>query len=405
VVVAPAARRGRGGGSLTIMSSRNVAILFILAVLALGGSWFLLKDEGKSNPAATKLGQPLFPQLQAEAITSIVVAAPDGTLTLAKKDDRWVMVEHGGFPADLDRVTELVVKTIELKTGQSEPIGEKDRARMQLVAPGKGEGAATALAFKDKDGKDLAQLLVGKKYFKSEPAGDATKALGDGRFVMLGTDPSRVIVVSDPLRQATIKAVDWIAREGFAVENVKTLEVKWADGGYKVARDDPNGNFALDGKGGELDPFKASGAALALGRLELEDLGPKEADAGFDKGGEIVATTADGLTYTLKVGALVKDRYPLKVSVEGTPTRAPKPAPAKPDEKAEDKDKREKAAAEEVKRFTERVAREKALGPFVVLIAKNKLDEVLKKRDDLLKKEEKKDADKKDAAKDAKKRG
>ncbi|MBL8380322.1 MAG: DUF4340 domain-containing protein [Burkholderiales bacterium] len=387
------------------MSSRIAAILIILAVAALGGSWFLLKDEGKSSPTAVKLGQTLFPQLQAEAIASIVVAAPDGTLTLAKKEDRWVIVEQGGFPADIDRVTELVVKAIELKTGQSEPIAEKERARMLLGPPGKGEGAATSVAFKDKDGKVLAELLVGKKYFRNEPAGDPTKALGDGRFVMLASDTTRVIVVSDPLRQASIKPVDWIAREGFGIENVKTLDVKVAEGGYKLAREVPDGNFVLDGKGGELDPFKASGAALALGRLELEDLGPKEAEAGFDKGSQIVATTFDGLTYTMKVGALAKDRYPVQVSVEGTPTRAPKPAPAKPDEKAEDKDKREKAAADEVKRFTERVAREKSLAPFVVLVAKNKLDEVLKKRDDFLKKEEKKDGDKKDGARKDDKKG
>ncbi|MFN0161999.1 MAG: DUF4340 domain-containing protein [Burkholderiales bacterium] len=385
------------------MSSRIAAIFIILAVAALGGSWFLLKDEGKSSPSAVKLGQTLFPQLQAEAIAGIVVAAPQGTLTLAKKDNRWVMAEAGGFPADIDRVTELVVKAIELKTGQSEPIAEKERARMLLGPPGKGEGAATSVAFKDKDGRVLAELLVGKKYFRNEPAGDPTKALGDGRFVMLASDTTRVIVVSDPLRLASINANDWISREGFSVENVKTLEVKQADGGYRLTREVADGNFVLEGKGGELDPFKASGASLALMRLEVEDLAAAGTDAGFDKGATILASTFDGLNYTIKVGALAKDRYPVQVSVEGTPTRAPKPAPAKPDEKAEDKDKREKAAADDVKKFGERIAREKALGPFTVMIAKAKFDEVLKKRDEFLKKEEKKDGDKKDEKKADKK--
>ena len=90
--------------------------------------------------------------------------------------------------------------------------------------------------------------------------------------------------------------------------------------------------------------------------------------------------------------------------IEGNPTRVAKPAPAPANEKAEDKDKREKAAADDLKRFNDRIAREKALAPFTVLVAKAKLDAVLKGRADLLKKEEKKD-DKKDDKKGAKKAG
>jgi hypothetical protein len=76
------------------------------------------------------------------------------------------------------------------------------------------------------------------------------------------------------------------------------------------------------------------------------------------------------------------------------------------DEKPEDKTKREKAEAEETKRLTDRVAREKALAPFTVLAVKGKLDDVIKKRADMLKveqKEEKKDEKKKDDKKGAKK--
>lgn len=384
--------------------NNKVAIVFVVLALLLGaGAWNVLKQEGASSSTAQALGQPLFPNLKVPDIARIEIRDGTGAITLDRKDGRWVVAERGGYPADLDRVTDLVVKTIELKTGQFEPIGEKDRPRMQLAAPGKGEGSATVVTFKGTDGKALAELWVGKKYFRTPPEGDISKAQGDGRFVMLPADPAKVIVVSDPLRQATTTITEWVAREGFVVENIKTLEVKRADGGYRLERDNLDATWKLDGKGGELDGGKANAATFALAKLEIEDVPAAGFEPGFDAGSSIVATTFDGLTYQMKVGRLEKDRYALQVTVEGDAKREVKVGPAPPDEKPADKEKREKAAADDVKKFQERIAREKAMVPFVVQVVKAKLDEVLKTRADLLKKEEKKDDGKKDERKGAKK--
>ena len=159
-----------------------------------------------------------------------------------------------------------MVKAIELKVGQSETIGEKDRVRMQLAAPAATEGAATSVVFSSADGKPLAELWLGKKYFKSPPD-DPAKALGDGRFVMLPSDAARVIIVSEPLKQATAEAKEWIARDGIAIENPKSIEVKGADTNYKLSRAILDTPWQLDGKGGTLDASRAGAAANALARL------------------------------------------------------------------------------------------------------------------------------------------
>jgi hypothetical protein len=384
------------------MANRVVMILIALALAAGAGALYLLRGEGQSSSNATTFGKPLFPLLKAAEVAKVTIAEPKGALNLEKKDGRWIIVESGGFPADIERVGELVVKVLELKTGQTEPIGEKDRARMQLAAPGKGEAAATVLTFKAADGKTLAELLVGKKYFKTQPEGDASKAQGDGRFVMLPADPARVIVVSDPLKQATTAPAEWVAREGFAIENIKSITVKQGDDGYSFARENIDAAWVLEGKGGELDQNKANGATYALARLEVADVAAKDADAGFDQGAQATVATFDGLEYRMKFGKMDKDRYFAQVVVDGTSTRMVKAAPGPAGEKAEDKGKREKAAAEEVKRFNERVAREKVLGSFTVMMPKGKLaEDVLKKRADLLKVEQKEE--KKDEKKDPKK--
>lgn len=368
------------------MTKRLLAILIALAVLAGAASIYLLRGEGQSSSNASALGQPLFPQLKAADVARITITEPQASLNLERKGGTWVITERSGFPADLDRVGELVVKTLELKTGQSEPIGESERARLQLGVPGKGEGAATLLSFKAQDGKILAELLVGKKYFKSAPEGDTGKAQGDGRFVMLPGDATRVIIVSDPLKQATAKAAEWIAREGFSIENVKAITAKHADEGFAMAREKPDAPWTLEGSGGELDQSRASSVAYSLAKLEVADVAAG-ADTGFDQGSQVTISTFEGLEYKLKIGRLDKDNHVVQVSVEGTPSRAPYPVPAA--EKPEDKVKREKASADDAKAFVDRVAREKALAPFNVMIAKAKLEGLMKKRADLLKVAEK----------------
>ena len=404
--------------------NKSLAIILGLLALVMGvGAIVALQDQGAPTTPASerKIGQPLLPQLKAADVARITIREPKGSITLEKKNERWVINERAGFPADLDKVTEIVVKAIELKTGQVEGIGAHDRVRMQLAAPAAAaatpapataatapsatattttEGAATALVLAGADGKPLAELWLGKKYFKTPPEGDAAKALGDGRFVMLPADQTRVVVVADPLKQATSNAADWLAREGVTIENVKSIEIKATAGGYRLARVLLDTPWELDGaakpvkpaatagKGGNaaagpaLDQSRANSASYALAKLDIDDVAAAGADAGFEQGSEIIASTFEGLEYRIKVGRLDGARYFAQVSVQGAPSR---PAPSAPaNEKPEDKDQREKAFAEQTKTFNARIAREKALGPFTLLIAKAKFDDLLKPREALL---------------------
>ncbi len=371
------------------MNKQFLAVLGVLLVVIGGAALLVFRQGETAKPAVTsQLGQPLLKGLRASEVANIAITEPKQVLTLAKKDNRWVIVEKNGFPADLDKVTDLVVKAIELKAGQVEPVGENDRARLNLAEPGK-EGAGTLITFKAADGKILADLLVGKKYFKKEPEGDSSKAQGDGRFVMLPSDPKQVYIVSDPLRLASATSGDWISKEGVAIERVRILEVKPAEGneGYRIERVTDGIEWKLDPAtpGQKLDVSRANAASYSLNKMEIDDLAAADADTGLDKPTIVTATTFDGLTYTLKIGATAKDKTFVKVEVEGTPKRESTPSRnEKPDEKAEEKEKREKAFAEEAKKLDERIAREKTLKDYVLVVPSRKLADTLKKRGELL---------------------
>jgi hypothetical protein len=350
------------------LNARLAAILVLLLVFLGGAALVLQRQETTQRPVnAGGLGQRVLKDLKAADIATIRIVEPKTTLTLQRKDDGWVIAERDGFPADMAKVREFVVSAIELKVGQSEPIGEKDRARLNLDEPGKKtetpgketETAGTQVEFAGADGKALAKLIVGKKYFKREPD-NADKAPADGRFVMRPDEPATVYTVSDPLPQASARTADWIDRSGFKVEKVKTLEVRYPGGeGWRIERSGDNADWKLAGaKAGEkLEIPKANAASYSLGLLELADVAPKDAkDTGLDKPTVINATTLAGVSYAIKVGRLEGDNYYVAFTSSGDQ------------------------------------AREKLLSRHVLLVPKSKLEDTLKPRAELL---EKKAANKK----------
>ena len=350
----------------------RIALILVVLLVVLGGAAIVYyqQDRGRQAGNVDTLGQPVLKDLKAAEVAALRIVEPKATLTVQRKDGRWLIAERGGFPADVGKVREFVVKALSLKVGQSEPIGEKDRARLNLDASG------TQVEFANADGKRLAALVVGKKYFKREPD-NPEKARADGRFVALPGDLKTVYLVSDPLTQATARTAEWIDRTSFQVEKVKTLEVRYPDGGgWRIERDGDNADWRLGGPrpGEKVDASKANAASYSLSLLELADVAPKDVkDTGLDKPITIDATTLDGLAYAIKVGKLEGNNYYVTFTSSGTLVKDGKDA-------------------ERLKKLEERLPREKLLSEHVLLIEKSKLADTLKKRAELL--EQKDDAKK-----------
>ena len=333
------------------MSARIVAILVVLLVVLGGAALLAQREDSARRPQNTAaLGQPLLKDLKASDIAKIRIVEPKSALTLERKDEGWVIVEREGFPADLTKVRDFVVKVIGLKVVQSEPVGEKDRARLNLDA------SATQVEFAAADGKPLAKLLVGRKLFRSEPE-NPEKAIGDGRFVMLPEDDKQVLMVSDPLTQATARTGEWIDRRSFQIEKVKSLEVRYPGGeGWRLERAGENAEWKLgELKPGEkVDSSKANAATYSLSLLDLADVAPKDAApqaTGLDKPTRLRATTLGKLSYVVGIGKLEGDNYYVKL---------------------------ESGGAEKDKLFAQHV----------LLIPKSRLEDTLKKRAELVERRE-----------------
>jgi len=334
------------------MNARVVAILVVLLVVLGGAALLAQREDSARRPQnAAALGQLLLKDLKAADIARIRIAEPKSTLTLERKEDSWVIVEREGFPADVAKVREFVIKMVGLKVAQTEPVGEKDRARLNL------DGSGTQVEFAGADGKALATLRVGKKLFRGEPE-NPEKALADGRFVMLPGDDKSVVMVSDPLLLATAKTSEWIEKRSFQIEKVKSLEVRYPGGdGWRLERTGDSAPWKLDGTlrpGEQVDTSKANAATYVLGLLELADVAPKGASpetTGLDKPIRLRATTLGGLSYVVAIGKLEGENYYVKL---------------------------ESGGAEKDKLFMRHV----------VLIPKSRLEDTLKKRAELIEKKD-----------------
>ena len=346
------------------MSPRFTLILVVmLAVLGGGALLYQYQERMRRPDNVGTLGRTLFKDLQAADVTAIRIVEPKSTLTVQQKNDRWVIAERGDFPADVAKVREFVLQALSLKIGQSEPIGDKDRARLNV------DDSGTQVEFAGADGSALSKLIVGKKYFKRE-VDNPEKARADGRFVALPGEPKTVYIVSDPLGQATTRSAEWIDKRSFQVEKVKTLEVRYPEGGsYRIERNGDNADWRLAGARPDekLDVTRANAASYSLSMLELADVAPK--GTALEQPVTIQASTLDGLAYTLKVGKLQGENYPVSFSSSGTLRK-------------DDKD------AERLKKVEERLPREKLLSDYVLLIPKSRLEDTLKKRPELLEKKD-----------------
>ena len=266
---------------------------------------------------------------------------------------------------------------------QADPVGESLLPRVELVEPGKGEGAGTQIEMKDAGGKTLANVVLGKKVLKKDP-GNPLPAAQDGvpagRYVRVLSGKERVVVVSDPLNNAEALPGRWVDKDFFKAERIRTLTVTPAGGQpWRITRDVEWGQWKFAAGGGALDASSAVGAVNALSQLSVNDVAVDVKPDEQAKPVTVTAETFDGLTYALRISQRgSSDEYLVNVSVAGEPARE---RAAEKGEKAEEKERRDKDFAESRKRLEDRIAREKGLASWTYVVERKQVAPLLRTRE------------------------
>ena len=385
------------------MNRKQLIVLVLAAVCLVALGFFFSRRENASERESTaRMGEKLIKKFPVNDVEQLSIKQAETELTLAKKNEIWTVRERGDYPANFSEISDLLRKILDLKVTQPIRVGAASSLPRLQLNVGPGTNSAVVMEFKDKNGKSLQTLLLGKKHLRESPAGApfGSGEWPDGRYVMLGKDLETVALISEPLSNVEPRPENWLEKEFFKVEKPRAISLVStnATNSWKISREGETNDWKLaETKDGEqLDANKVSGIANALSNPSFADVAanPKPAETGLDQPTVVTLETFDGPVYTIKIGKKSgEENYFMTVSIAGEPVRE---RVAGKDEKPEDKEKLDKEFSERRKKLEEKIRAEKKFEKWTYVVAKWTLDPLLRDRAQLMveKKEEPKKEDK-----------
>ncbi len=378
------------------MNLKQLSILIVLVALLGGlGSYLYKADQAKRYaPQTSASGQKLLGEFPLNDVAQITLKTHQGEVNLAKSDDLWKVKERNQYPANYGEIHDLLRKMWELKGVQEVKVGQTQLGRVELQTPDKGTNSGTLVEFKDKSGKLLKSVLLGKKHMRQSegapgPMGDSG-GWPNGRFILVqGEATPKVWIISEAFSNLEPKADSWLSKDFFKVEKLRSASVTTtnATNNWKLFRETEGGELKLADKkaGEELDSSKASGVGSLLSWPSFTDVLPPDAKpetTGMDKPVEAVLDTFENFTYTVKVGKYTNDEnFALQVKVTAN---IPADRPPGKDEKKEDKEKLDKEFKEKNDKLKEKLKQEQACEKWTYVVSKWTVDQVLKPRSEFI---------------------
>ncbi len=369
--------------------NRNHLTLLLAGVIVFGslGLWYQqLRDESYRSSSAG-MGAKLLGDLPVNDVAQITIRQATGELNLTRKDDGWQVKEREGYKASFQNISDFLRKAAAVKVVQSEKAGPSQLPRLELLEPGKAtNGAGTLVEFRDKDGKPIRAILLGKKQVKkseqASPFGGGEFPVG--RWVMLPKAVGDVALISEAFNEIEARPEQWLDKEFIRIEKVRAIRylAAAATNAWSLVRENESGEWKLEATkpSEQLDPAKASAIGNPLASIAFTDVvvGKKPTETSFDKPTIIELETFDQFTYTLKVGAKSgEDASHFAVTVSAKPLS---PRVLGKDEKPDDKTRLDKAHADKIKVQQDKLVAEKQFEKWTYLVSRWAFDPILKDR-------------------------
>ncbi len=377
-------------------SSQFKKLIVLLLVVGGIGLLFLSQDKKAWQQSESKLGGKVIPDFPLNDVASISFQDADGEIGIAKKNDIWTVTDRWDYPADFSKVRDLVQDVWDLKVSRNITAGPSQYGRLGLVTPGKGADSGILLTFKGDGNSEIANLLLGKEHMRKSEAPSQFGGGGDfpdGRYVLPNGNGEAIALVSETFSSVDVDATYWLNKDFLKVEKLQAVTVTHpeASDSWVASRDTDSADMVLAGlsEDEELDSTKSYSLKNILSSPSFDDIVDPTAskeDQGLDTPIKAELKTFDGFTYQVSIGkANAEDKYPVAISVSAAlPTEREKPE----DEKEEDTAKLDAEFAENNKKLSDKLEKEKTFEAWSYLVSKWTVDALLNKRADLIKKEE-----------------
>jgi len=356
------------------MKTQKLVSLAAAAAVLAGLAYYSSASKQVKTPS--QVGKPVLKSIDLSDVQKIELDLAGGKkLIVESTDSGWSIKSLFGYPADIAKIRENLLKLKDLKIGH--------------VATGKKLDAPALVDLQNAAGKSLATLRLGDKHMR-QPSGEMAQFGGggfpDGRYVSAaGADT--VFLVKEALEAFDGDPKSWTDAQIAAVPAADVTAIDLAKGGQTVKLIKKDNAWTLEGLGDkeEFDTSKSYGVESALSYLNFNTvadpaLTPEQ--LGFTTGATYSVALKNGEHYVATIGSTVTnstDRY-LKISGSFTPAGT---------------NATENAATEKkIKTFNEKN------GKWTYVVAGSTADNLTKSRADLVKPKEepkKDDAPKGDA--------
>ncbi|RYD47900.1 MAG: DUF4340 domain-containing protein [Verrucomicrobiaceae bacterium] len=390
------------------MNKRQVIILWAIAI-GLGAAVTTVKiSQNKATKSATerKSGDPLFATFPGAEAATVEIQGAGSSVTLTKKDGKWVVADRGNYPANPTFVNEFLRTLGDLKITQAMEAGPSFAPRFGMdEASSKADERGLTATFKDASGKELAKIGLGKNIESGAAPSTPMGGMGAGavgRYVRNYADDSGFYAVGEMFPSVSAEAKRWLADGFINPEKITSISVSKPgkdEIDWKLSRETDEAAFKLENAAaGELPDTSVTDPLKSLfSYARFEDVVPADKVADrivADSKQNVVIETQEGFRYSMTITATKpvsapaatqtpavvpppSDNYLVTVDVTAD---LPKERKKEEGEKPEDATTKDAAFTERHKALTEKLSKEKALSGVTFEVAKTTVEPILKDR-------------------------
>lgn len=150
------------------MNRRTLLLLGAAAIASVGGALLLTpKDATPPPPGQADLAFPGLPA-RLQHVARIEVKRHDGTLTVQRQGELWVLPERANYPARSERVRELLTGLTELRLTEPRTANPELLDRLGLNDPSQPGSTASLLRVLDAQGNAIAELVIGRRRVRTQ---------------------------------------------------------------------------------------------------------------------------------------------------------------------------------------------------------------------------------------------
>ncbi|MDM8560187.1 DUF4340 domain-containing protein [Candidatus Parabeggiatoa sp. HSG14] len=380
------------------MNAKNFSILTVITIVVVVAAVLLTQQK---TTTITEKGK-FFPQLESVVndVTEINVMTNDKSMTMNRGEDwQWQLKEKQGYPVETAKVNDLLLGAVHLMIREAKTSNPKLYSKIGVEDVSEDGAKSTLVTFKKKEGETVASVIIGNDRVSK---GDSTQR---EIYVRKSNDKQAWLTVG----QFSIEKnpSDWLDKSlvDLDSDNVRQVRVTHSDGeSFLVFKDTPKDEdyqLADLPENGKIEQsYTLENIATTLTGLSFDDV-TVASDVDFEKGNAIstIFTTFDGLEVTMTTVGKDDKRYakfvaafnpsavwvePPKTEDEAKSEQEEGKDSAKTEEKDDDSKKEE--PKEDAKTRAEKLNAK--LGAWAYELSKYKVDDLEKKRDDLISIEE-----------------